>query len=115
MRRRDRASARGRRGIPSRRLSASVAPAEGMGDEPMPRDVDAPRDPDPLVPLGIIDKPFERGGATGPPGEPAVQANRHHARARFALAIKYVEGVPQIGKELVSRVEPLRGGETHVI
>ena len=37
----------------------------------MPRDVDAPRETDVLMPDGVVEEAFERGGATRPPGEAA--------------------------------------------
>src|SRR5437764_6669198 len=81
----------------------------------MPRDVDAAREPDALMPGGVVDKAFERGGAARPPGEATMQPDRHHARPRLALAIENVEAVLQIGEELITRVEALRRREAHVV
>ena len=44
----------------------------------MPRDIDAPRETDVLMPGGVVEEAFERGGAARPPGEAA------HIRAAAA-------------------------------
>src|SRR6476646_9436717 len=82
--------------------------------QPVARDVDAPGDPD-LLAAHVLEKALERGEPPGPADEPAVQADRHHARHAVAFLVEDVEGVLEIGEELVARVESLGGGETHVV
>ena len=86
-----------------------------MRRDPVPRDIDAACDPHFLVADRIVEKALERGGAPGPPGEPAMQPDRHHARPRFAFAVQHVEAVLQIGEELVAGVEALRCCEAHIV
>ena len=44
-----------------------------------------------------------------------MQADRHHFRRRRALFVERIEGVLQIGVELVAAVEALGHGEAHVV
>ena len=44
-----------------------------------------------------------------------MQADRHHLRRALAFGIEHVEGILQIGEELVAAVEALRRGEAHVV
>src|SRR5215472_6851751 len=104
-----------RAGLGSAYPSASAVTPKGMGCDPVPRNIDAPRDPYPLVPHGVIEKPFECCGAAGSSRKTAMQPDRHHAGAALALPIEHVKCVLQIGKELVAGVEPLCRGETHVV
>ena len=86
-----------------------------MDGDPVPDDVDAARDPYPLMPGSAIEKPFERRGAAGSSGKAAMQAHRHHAWAALALAVEHVETVLQIGEELITGIEPLRRGKAHIV
>src|ERR1044071_4906986 len=82
--------------------------------QPVASDVDAPRDPD-LLAAHVLEKAFERSKPPGAADEPAVQADRHHARRAVAFLVEDVEGVLEIGEELIARVEPLGRGEAHVV
>jgi len=86
--------------------SVSAVIPKGMGYDPVPRNIDAPRDPYPLVPHGVIEKPFECCGAAGSSRKTAMQPDRHHARAALTLPIEHVKRVLEIGKVLVPGVEP---------
>src|SRR3954463_9272942 len=95
-----------RSAIPSLRI--------GMVLQPVARDVDAAGDPD-LLAAHILEKALERGESPGPADEPAVQADRHHPRHALAFFVENVEGILEVGEELVARVESLGRGETHVV
>src|SRR6516162_1189905 len=94
---------------------SSALPDIRMGCDPVTRNLDTRGDPNPLSPCDIIEKSFERRRAAGSPGQTTMQTDRHHAGTAVALAIEHIKGVLQIGKELVAGVEPLRGGEPHVV
>src|ERR1051325_10009084 len=85
-----------------------MSSGKGICRDPVPRDIDAARDPYPLMLHRIIEKPLERGSSSGTSGEPAMQPDRHHARPRLALAVEHVEAVLQIREKLVARIEALR-------
>ena len=79
-------------------------------------DVDAARDPDLVVAFHVIDEALQRRGTAGTADQTAVEADIEHFRAAgLALGVEHVEGVAQIGEELVAGVEALRGGEAHVV
>ena len=73
------------------------------------------RDPDPVDACDVVEKTRERGGAAGPAGQPAVQADRHHLRRALAFGVEHVEAVAQIGEEVVAGGEALRVDEAHVV
>ena len=73
-------------------------------------------DPDPVVRLDVVEEARQRGDAPRPADEAAVQADRQHLRRRSAaLGVQHVEGVAQVGEELVPAVEALGGREAHVV
>ena len=75
----------------------------------MPRDVDPPRRPDPLVRREVVEEAGERGGAAGASGESAMQPDRHHLRpSRLAVGVEHVETVAEIGEELVALLARIR-------
>src|SRR5262245_16021274 len=83
---------------------------------PMARYVNATRDPCSFATRDMIDESLERQGATRPAGEATVQSDRHHlGHSSSAFLVKNIEGVAQICEELITGVEALRRGETHVI
>ena len=45
----------------------------------------------------------------------AVHADRHHLRPVVALGVEHVEGVAQVGEEVIAGVEALRRREAHVV
>ena len=96
---------------PARHISAGGR----MVFDPMPRDVDPGCYPNLIVASHIIQKPSERGGTAGAAHEAAMQADGQHLRADRAFFVKHVEGIPEIGEKLVSAVEALGRGETHVV
>ena len=53
--------------------------------------------------------------ASGPAEQPAVHADRQHPRRLGAFGVEHVEGVAQVGEEVVRRVETRRGREAHVV
>src|SRR5687768_3184958 len=79
--------------------------------QPEARDVDAPRHPCLLSP-DVLEKAFQRCEAARASDEPAVQADRHHPAL---FGVEHVEGILQIGKEVVAGIEALRSGEAHVV
>jgi len=78
---------------------------------PMPCDIHAPRKPNPGMLLRVIKKSPQPGKASGTPGKPAMQPNRHHFGGLRTLGIKRVKAVDQIVGELARAVEALRRGE----
>src|SRR5258708_38576197 len=90
----------GRSGSPAR----SGGGLERMARDPVARDLDAAADPDAVVALDVVEKARERGEAPGAPGEPAVQPDREHLRRFLAFGIQRVEGIAQIGEELLAAV-----------
>src|SRR6185295_5294721 len=91
-------------------MSSSI----GMVLQPVAGDVDAPREPHFLA-AHVLEEAPERREPPRPPGEAAMQADRHHARQAVAFVVEDVEGVLEIGEELIARVEALRRGEAHVV
>src|SRR3954463_5460435 len=72
----------------------------GMMLQPMARDVDAPGDPDFLA-AHVLEKALERGEAPRPADDSAVEADRHHSRHAVAFVVEDIEGVLEVGEELV--------------
>src|SRR5262245_6351607 len=89
------------------RLSMSL-PQEGGGGVvgmrrfPVPRDVDAARDPHAIVRGHVVEETLQGTQAPGPPEQPAVHAHAHHRGALVALGIQHVEAVAQVLEELVA-------------
>ena len=81
----------------------------------MARDIEAARHP--YIALGerIIEEARERRRAPRPPGEPAMEANRHHFRPLGALGMKVIEAVLEIGEELIAGIEALRRRKAHIV
>src|SRR3546814_16892344 len=75
----------------------------------------ARRDPDAIVPLDVVQKPLQGGETAWTPDQAAVQSYRHHLGGMFALGVEDVEGIFQIGVELVTAVDALCRGKTHVV
>ena len=76
---------------------------------PVAGDVDAAGDPDLFVVEDIVDEAGEGSGAARAADQAAVQADVQHLRlAGLAFTIKDVEGILQIGEELIAGIEPLR-------
>ena len=87
-----------------------------MGDTPMVSDVDAARRPDAFEPFDIVDKAFQRLYPSGPPDQTAMQPDRHHlGLPGAAFGIKRIEGIAQIGIELIARIKALRRGKAHIV
>ena len=67
----------------------------------------------------MVEKALQPAQAAGPAEEPAVHADAQHLRPverlRVAFGVEHVEGVAQVGEELLAGVEALRRGETHVV
>src|SRR6266496_5019082 len=83
---------------------------------PVARYIDAPRHPDLVMALRVIEESLKCQSAAGPPGQAAMQADRHHlGRPTPSLLIKAIECVLQIGEELIAAIEALRRRKTHVI
>ena len=81
----------------------------------MAGDVEPGRNPDAVMAKGIVDESRERERASGPPDEPAVQADAQHLRRDVAFGVERVERILEISVELVARVEALGRGEAHVV
>src|SRR4051794_11293545 len=88
------------------RVSAMSA-WERMNLLPVPCDVDAPADPDAIVPLHVIEKALQRDDAAGPPEQAAMHADAEHLRPRVTLGIERIEAVAQIDEEIVGLREAL--------
>ena len=71
---------------------------------PMTRDVEPRARPDLLVVLYVVQETLKRGKASGASCEPAVQTHRHHLRPIRAFGVQDVEGVLEVGEELIARV-----------
>lgn len=82
---------------------------------PVVSDIDSAANPDIFKALHVVQEPGEGGGATGASGEAAVEADAHHFGSGFAFVVQHVEGVAEVGEELVAAVEPLVGGEAHIV
>ncbi len=86
---------------------------------PMIGDVDAPRDPDLVVPAHIIEKACQRRRAARAAGQAAMQADRQHLglvqAIRIALGVQHVERVLQVIEELRARIEAAGRGKAHVV
>ena len=86
-----------------------------MRGDPVPGDVHALADPDPVVPEDEVEESHQRRGTRRVARQPTVQTHREHLRGLRSLRIEDVEGIPQVGEELLPRVEALGGGEAHVV
>src|SRR3954452_21479196 len=86
-----------------------------MRCDPVARDVDAAGNPDAVVPGGVVEETLKRGGTTWAARQTAMQPDRHHPRPIGAFSVQNVETVLQVRKELVARVEALRGRKAHVV
>ena len=70
---------------------------------PVPRDIDAPRDPDLVVLFDVVEKTLQRAEAARAAEQPAVHADRQHLRRFVAFFVKHVECVAQVREEVVRR------------
>ena len=78
-------------------------------------DIHAAADPDLMVLLYVVKKPLQRGEPARPPGQPAVQANRHHSWDFFTFLIEHIKRVFQVIEKLLAGVEALRCDEAHIV
>ena len=89
-----------------------------MGGDPVARDVDAPRDPDIVVRLHIVDEARAprcgRGGRSAGNAGRSTASSAHRDRG-ITFRVQHVEGVLQVRVELLAAVETLRRDETHVV
>src|SRR5574341_1153308 len=86
---------------------ASLPNERGVGVErvhllPVPRDVDAARDPDAVVALDVVEELLQRAHAPGAAEQAAVHADGHHLGCVFAFGVEHVEAVAQIGEEVLA-------------
>src|SRR6266568_3967718 len=88
-----------------RTMATGASDRRRMDRPPVPGDVDAAADPDPVVALDMVEEALQRREPPRPPGEAAMEADRHHLRPFGALGVEHVEGVAQIGEELLAAVE----------
>ena len=83
---------------------------------PVARDVDPPRHPHARPRQCVVEKARQRGQARRPPDQAAVQPDREHLRRpRLAFRVEAVEGVAQVGEELLAGREAAGGREAHVV
>ena len=72
---------------------------------PVARDVDAARDPDPVVPLDVVQETLQRGDAARAPKLPAMHADAHHLGAvqagRVAFGVQRVGAVLEVLEERI--------------
>ena len=84
--------------------------------DPMVRNIEAGCDPHPVVTLNVVEDAGERRGPPRPADKATMQTDRHHLRlALLALGVDDIEGVLQVGIELIARVETLRCGKPHIV
>src|SRR5262245_19759703 len=69
---------------------------------PVPRDLDAPAEPDVLVAERMLQETLQPGHLARPAREPAMKPDRHHLRPLLSFGIEHIEGIAQVGKELVA-------------
>src|SRR5436853_538262 len=86
-----------------------------MHGVPMARNIDAPCDPHPLALANMVEETNESRGTAGPPGEAAMQADRHHLGCMLAFGIEHVERVSQIDEQVVGVAKTLRIDEPHIV
>ena len=80
------------------------------------RDLDASRNPYPVVGRDVVEESLQRSGARRAPDDAAVQADRQHLRlSRNALGVEHVECVAQVREELVTVGESRGRSEPHVV
>src|SRR5215470_1662627 len=72
---------------------------------PVAGDLAARGEPDAPAALGVLEEAGEPARPARPARDPAVQADRHHARLGRALLPELVEGVAEIGGEVVGHLE----------
>src|ERR1700753_3280362 len=75
---------------------------ERMHRLPVPGDVDAAADPDPLVALHVVEEALERADAARLAEQAAVHADAHHLRRGLAFGVEGVEAVLQVVEEVVA-------------
>ena len=62
--------------------------------------------PDPLMPFDMIEEPYQSPEPPGPAYDPAMETDRHHARAPLrAASIQPVERIPAIVEEIIAGTE----------
>src|ERR1700741_120221 len=84
------------------RSSSNMSGRVRVRGAPVASDLDAPAEPDVLVGERMLQEPLEPGELARPPGEPAVEPDRHHLRPLLAFRVKHIERVAQIVEELVA-------------
>src|SRR5260221_14601163 len=83
---------------------------------PVARYIDAPRHPDLVMALRVIEESLKCPSAAGPSDQAAMQADGHHlGRPTPSFLIEAIECVLEIGEELIAAVEALRRRKTHVV
>src|SRR6266404_3266564 len=75
----------------------SAGPVRMPGD-PVTSDIDAPADPDAVVPGDVIEEASQRRGAAGPAHQTHVQPHRHHPRVLGALGVQHDERVAHVAQ-----------------
>jgi hypothetical protein len=81
----------------------------------MTGDIDAATDPHAIEFFDVIQKSSQRCEPAGAAEEAAMHPDRHHLGCFVPFGVQHIKGIPQIGKEMLRRVEPLRRCEPHVI
>ena len=62
--------------------------------------------PDPLMPFDMIEEPHQGPEPSGTTYDPAMQTDRHHARAPLRAApVEPVERIPAIMEEIIAGTE----------
>jgi hypothetical protein len=91
-------------------------PGVGVVLRPVAGDVDAAREPDPVLRCRVVEEPHQPGNLSRAADQPVVQPDRHHLRAaRRALGMERVEGILEVLEELLAGDVAGRGGEAHVV
>src|ERR1700712_2340885 len=82
---------------------------------PVPRDIDASRDPDAIILFDVIKKALQRAESARSSEQAAMHANGEHLGCIAALFVEDIERIAQVREERVRRFETLWRGEAHVV
>src|ERR1043165_6908250 len=87
-----------------------------MHGPPMPRNRRPITHPDVVMPLDVVEHPFERTNPSGAPDDPPMQPDGHHPRTTFPTApVQPVERLNTISTKLITAGEIAAALQTAVI
>ena len=82
---------------------------------PVTGDIDSPCQPDTVMLLHMVQKPYQPRKAGRPADQAAMQSHRHHLWLIRSFFVQHIKTVFEIVEKLVARVEALGGSEPHII